>query len=294
MRTMHRTLWLISCLFLSIPAILAAAESPAPPATDSEYTITVIPFYGPEKIWALYTPFVDFLKESTGKPWTLKLFPSHEALIDGLCNGKVTVALLGPVPLAKVMSKCKAEPLAVALGKDGTPFYHSVIVSTDPAITTLDGLKGKRFGFFKGSTAAHILPRKILRQAGLNREEFEPVFFESQDQIVNALLGRKVDAAGLKETLFKKFKDEGFHILATSDPLPNFAFTAAPNLSSATRRLFVDTLLRLTPASNESDRKRMKTWDDEIKNGFIPPSDTFRSSVKDLLSVTDEIMREDR
>lgn len=295
MHTILRTLWLLLAL-VSSPGLLAAAPSAttAPAGVGSEYTITVIPFYGPEKIWALYTPFVNFLRESTGKPWTLKLYPTHEALTTGLCRGEVSLALLGPVPLAKVMARCQAEPLVVALGKDGTPTYRSFIVSTDPQVTTLEGLKGRRFGFFKGSTAAHILPRQLLRQAGLNQTDLVPVFFEGQDHIVNALLRRQVAAAGLKEALFRKFQDEGFRVLATSDPVPNFTFAAGPNVNVASRELFSETLLRLAPASNLADRTRMATWDDEIKNGFIPPTATFRGAVKDLLAITEEIMREDR
>lgn len=297
MNKILRTLWLISFL-VSVPGILAAAEleSTTPPAaaTGSEYTITVIPFYSPDKIWTLYTPFVDFLRESTGKPWTLKIFPSHEALLNGLCNDQVALALLGPVPLGKVMDRCNAEPLLVALTMDGTPYYRSVIVSTNPDITSIDGLRGKRLGFFKGSTAAHILPRKLLHQAGLNKDDFVSVFFEGQDHIVKALLSRLVDAAGLKEALFNRFKDQGLQVLAISKPLPNFTFAAAPNVSAATKKLFADTLLQLAPASSKSDNKLMATWDDEIRNGFTPPTDTFRNSVKDLLTVTNEIMRDDQ
>lgn len=297
MKTILHALMLIALLFFSTPALLGAAEaeSVAPAsAARSEYTITIIPFYGPEKIWALYTPFIDFLKETTGKPWTLKLFANHKELLDGLCDGHVALALLGPVPLGRVMAQCQAEPLVVALGADNTPFYRSTLVSSDPGLSSLEGLKGKQVGFFKGSTAAHILPRKILRQAGLDKGDFVPVFFQSQDHIVNALLSQRIAAAGLKEALFSKFKDKGLRVLATSEPLPNFAFAAAPLVSAEVRKLFVDTLLRLAPAANEGDRQRMAAWDDEIRRGFIQPTDTFRNAVKDLLTLTDEIMDEDR
>ncbi|MBA3014911.1 MAG: PhnD/SsuA/transferrin family substrate-binding protein [Proteobacteria bacterium] len=285
------------CLLIFARGSLSAAEphpDPPPQTSDSQYTITVIPFYSPEKIWTLYTPFIDFLKHSTGKPWTLKLFSSHKALIDGLCNGQVTLALLGPVPLGRVMEQCNAEPVLVALSKNDTPFYRSIIVTTDPSITSLSELKGKKLGFFKGSTAAHIMPRTILRQAGLDKNSFVPVFFEGQDHIVNALLTRQVTAAGLKETLFAKFKDDNFRALHTSGQLPNFTFAASPVAKPEIKTLFVDTLLQLAPNSNESDRQQMITWDDEIKYGFTPPTEPFLNSVKDLLGLTNVIMREDR
>lgn len=295
MKTILRRACLILCLILGPGLSAAAVPEAAPPlqTENSEYTITVIPFFSPEKIWALYTPFIDFLKQSTGKPWSLKLFPTHKTLINALCSNQVSFALLGPVPLGRVIAQCNAEPIVVAISNDGTPFYRSIIVSTDPAVTSLEKLRGKRFGFFKGSTAAHILPRQILQQSELNNDVV-PVFYEGQDHIVNALMRRQVTAAGLKESLFNRFKDNGFRVLAISDPAPNFAFAAAPGASSESKKLFADRLLRLAPAANDSEQKIMAGWDAEIRHGFIPPTSAFRNAVKDLLSLTDVIMREDR
>ncbi len=285
----------LALLLILVPPVLAGETAkPVTAAEASAYTLTVIPFYSPEKIWARFSPFVDFLKETTGKPWQLKLYPSHEALIDGFCRGESTLALLGPVPLGRVMDKCGAEPLVVALGKDGKPFYHSVVVTNDTAVTSLAGLRGKRVAFFKGSTAAHILPRQMLRQAGLGKGTFSAVFYEGQDQIVNALLAREVSAAGLKDTLYRKFQGEALHVLKTSEALPNFAFAAAPGLDRETRQLFADTVLRLAPATNDQDRKRMEPWDDEIRNGFILPPEGFQTSLRLLMAITKELMREDR
>src|SRR5574341_537506 len=102
----------------------AACQGPPPPHTGTltgsrVYTLSVIPFYGPEKIWTLYTPLITYLKKTTGLTWELKLYPNHDALIEGLCGGEITIALLGPVPLGRASMKCGVEPLLVALGRDG-------------------------------------------------------------------------------------------------------------------------------------------------------------------------------
>jgi len=274
----------------------AAAELPAPVSApnSTEYTITVVPFYTPEKIWSLYSPFIDFLKETTGMPWELKFYPNHDSLIDGLCSGKVSLALLGPVPLGRVIEKCSAEVLAVALGKDAKPFYHSVVVTSDQNILSLGDLKGKKFALFKGSTASHILPRKMLRDAGLQKSDLTLLFYESQDSIMNALLSHEVDAAGVKESLYKKFEKASIKVLRQSEVLPNFAFAAAPTLSNPTKKLFTEALFHLSPQTNEKDKQRVQAWDDEIKNGFIKPPPDFSASVQKILLISNEIMREDR
>jgi ABC-type phosphate/phosphonate transport system substrate-binding protein len=198
------------------------------------------------------------------------------------------------VPLGRANRKCGAEPLIVALGKDGKPTYRSVIVTSDAAVTALGGVRGKKFGFFKGSTAAHIVPAKLLKDAGLGPEAVELVFLESQDRIMTALLTREISAAGVKETLYRKFEKEPLRVLMISVPLPNFAFSALPSWSSQVREQFEQALLRLKPHTNTRDAATMKDWDDEIKNGFVIPADDYLPAVLNLLTTTREIMHEDR
>lgn len=291
--------WIASYLFRRIALLLcilllphiAAAETP-PKA--SPYTIAVIPFYSPEKIWLLYTPFIQYLKATTGQPWELKLYPDHDSLINELCADQVGIALLGPVPMARVNKQCGAKPFLAALSKEGKPSYHSVILTGDPAVTELTKVKGRTIGFFKGSTAAHIVPMKMLKDAGVGAGSFQAVFLESQDRIMTALLSKDISAAGVKETLYRKFKNESLRVLKQSDALPNFGFTASPRLPAAVRELFASTLLKLQPSSNARDAETTRSWDDEIKNGFVSPNDEYLTSVTRLNSVYQEVMHDIR
>ncbi|MBA4373926.1 MAG: hypothetical protein C0402_13840 [Thermodesulfovibrio sp.] len=281
----------VLCLFVLLSAGFVAADTPS--TAPSRYTIAIVPFYSPEKIWILYSPFIEHLKTATGLPWELKLYHNHNALVEDICNGQVAVSLLGPVPLGRVYAKCKAEPFLVALGRDGKPTYRSVIITGDHAVMDLNRIRGKKFGLFKGSTAAHILPLKMLKDAGLDAASFQEVFFESQDKIMTALLTRDIAAAGVKESLYLKFRREPLRELKTSDALPNFAFCAAPSLSAETRKLFSSTLLKLQPRTNPRDAETVKGWDDEIKNGFMPPAKEFLPAVLRLRQIYKEVMHED-
>ncbi len=281
--------FLLLCLCFSL-GIADAGQGAEKHTRSSEYTITVIPYYSPEKLWIKFSPLIEYLRQTTGKRWKLKLYPSHDATIDALCRGEVSFALLGPVPLARGIERCGVEATAVAIGPDGTLFYHSVIVTLDPAISSLPQLKGKKIGMFRGSTAAHVVPFKMLMSAGIGRVDIKPVYFEGQDRIMNALLGSEVAAAGVKESMLKRFADAHLRVLQTSEPLPNFAFSASPKLNSQTKELFVDALLRLKPRKNLDHRRLMLDWDDEIKNGFVQPPASYRASVMDLLSVYREVM----
>ena len=186
------TIALAIVLTIGLPTPGAAGPAPAPVRK-----LAVVPFYAPEHMWRLYTPFVEFLRRETGEAWELSLHPSHEALREDFCAGRVDVALLGPVPLGRIHRQCAGAPLLVALGPAGVSTYHAVIVTADPAIATLDALRGKEVGFFRGSTAAHAVPVRLLANAGLAPGSYRSVWLEGQDRLMGAVLARKVSAAGL-------------------------------------------------------------------------------------------------
>jgi phosphate/phosphite/phosphonate ABC transporter binding protein len=283
-------------LFITLITIALAAPgthaSQATAANPARYTFAVTPFYTPEKIWVLYSPFIDYLSKSTGAPWELKLYHNHNELIDALCNGTVSAALLGPVPLGRANSKCGAKPLVAALSNDETPRYHSVVLTNKPSISSLKHLKGMKFGFFKGSTAAHIVPAKMLKDAGVSMSEIQPVFLESQDRIMAALLSGEIAAAGVKETLAKRFSKERLKVVAVSAPLPNFAICATSSLPSSIQRQMISALTRLKPLSSSKDADLVKTWDEEIHNGFMLPGKDFLPSVIKVFELFKEIQNE--
>lgn len=283
-------LWLC---FLLFPLGAGAETPPAPPSPSSAYTLAVIPFYSPEKIWLLYEPFIQYLRSETGLPWELKLFPDHKSLLHDVCNGTVGISLLGPVPMGRANQTCGLEPFVVALDKDGNPSYRSVVLTSDPEVTSLKLMRGRKFGVFKGSTAAHILPLKMLKDAGLGTEAIQEEFYLSQDRIMTALLSKEISAAGVKEALYRKFKNEPLRVLQTSDPLPNFSFCALPSLPAVIRERFIAVLLKLQPLANADDAEVVKGWDDEIKNGFMLPTQEYLASVRKLHAIYQEITHEE-
>lgn len=276
-------------LLMSGNIIFAASSASKTAGGAALHTFAVIPFYTPEKIWTLYSPFIEYLKKSTGVEWQLKLYNTHDDLVEDICRGRVSAALLGPVPLGRANNKCGVKPLVAAIGKNGKPIYHAVILTNTPSFTSLRDLNGGKFGFYKGSTAAHIIPAKMLKDAGVAMTEIQPVFFEGQDKIMSALISGEITAAGVKEQLAKKFDNVGLKTLAISQPLPNFTICATQSLSPSVRQSLFSSLTRLKPLSSNADAETTKGWDDEIMNGFIAPDKDFLPAVKRVFEIFGEI-----
>lgn len=282
-------LLLASVLAGAVPAA-AAGPKPAGPVK----TLAVTPYYAPEKMWQLFSPVVEYLRRETGEPWELKLYPTHREMLAAVCAGDVDVTLLGPVPLGEVNETCGAAPFLVPLGKNGSPVYHSMLVTSDPSVHSAAELRGKKIGFLRGSTAARVLPLQMLRDAGLAPGSYEAVFLPSQDKLMTALLDGAIAAAGFKEALYRRFEKEHLRLLRTSDPVPNFAFGALPSQPPAFREKFVAALLKLRPRERAADAAAVKAWDDEVKNGFMLPAADFLPSVKRLHQLSRTLAHEER
>ncbi|GAM10222.1 putative phosphite transport system-binding protein PtxB [Geobacter sp. OR-1] len=285
---------LLTFLAVVFSASLAfATPDPASGARDERspatYTFAVIPYYTPEKIWKLFSPFVDHLSRVTGQSWKLQLYNNHDEFIEDMCNGRISVALAGPVPLARAYNKCGINPFLVALAKNGKPDYHSVLVTNNPDIKTIQELKGRKIGLFKGSTAAHILPVKMMQSSGIKLSDVQPVFLESQDRILSALLSGELSAGGMKESLYQRAGKGHLTVLATSEALPNFALASLPSFPAKLREQLASALLRIKPLANPRHAETVKQWDDEIKNGFAAPGKDFLPEILNLYSIYWEV-----
>lgn len=283
-----------SLLLASVACCAAPAMAAGAGPAGAPRTFAVIPYYGPEKMWQLFSPLVEYLRRETGEPWELKIYASHHQMLADVCAGKVDVTLLGPVPLGQVNETCGAMPFLVPLGKDGSPVYHSMLATADPSITSVAQLRGRKVGFLRGSTAAHVLPLLMLGDAGLEPGAYQAVFLPSQDKMMTALLEGAIAAAGFKEALFRRFEKEGARLLRTSDPVPNFAFAALPSQPPAFRQRFVAALLKLHPRESAADAAAVKDWDDEVRNGFMLPAADFLPAVQRLHRVNRALTHDDR
>ncbi|HEY5997199.1 MAG TPA: PhnD/SsuA/transferrin family substrate-binding protein [Candidatus Deferrimicrobiaceae bacterium] len=257
--------------------LLASASGAA-----ERQSLAVVPYYAPEKMWQLFSPLADYLTRKTGTAWELKLYPDQESLVHGIGKGEVAVAFLGPVPFGRVSKKTRLRPLLVARAADGYPWYRSVLVTTDPAVRTLKDIRGRSFGFFEGSTAAHVVPRRMLEDAGVAAGTYRAVFLKGQDRIVDALLKREIAGAGIKLALYDKFRSMGLVALLRSDRLPNFCFSATSALSPADEKNFVAALLSLKAESGGPDHELLRKLDDEIRHGFVPPPPGYAEAASKL------------
>ncbi len=261
----------------------AALAVEPPSAARPALRFGVVSFYSPRLMYLKYQPLVDYLTSATGQPWELVIGISYEDTVRDLCNGKLTVAYLGPFSYLRAHAACGAVPV-VKLNTGGKPTYSSVIlVRTDSPIKSVKDLAGKRFGF--GSplgTSAHLLPRAMLEEAGLHPGvDVACRYFFHHERAARAVLLGEVDACGVRDIVGETFTHRELRILARSEETANFPFVVAPGSPPALREELFNALVA-RPRADPAAAAAIRSWDEELSGGFVAATDADYAPVRRL------------
>jgi phosphonate transport system substrate-binding protein len=137
-----------------------------------------------------------------GVPTKLFTPADYDGVIQGLLGGTIDMAWLGASAYAKayLTDPEAVEPVLVKVNTDGSYGYHSIgFARKDSGITSLEGLKGKRFGFGDpNSTSGYLIPSiEIPMTTGstMNNGDYfgEVVFTGGHEQTIVAVNNGDVD-----------------------------------------------------------------------------------------------------
>lgn len=267
-------------VFLILILLLLASPVIGFTSSSEKIPIGIVPFHSPEKIWRLYSPFVDYLNKNTAYKWELRLFASHEDIKRAICADELSIALVGPFIAHKVFKQCGTEFLLLALNEDGKTGFRILIITLDDKLVSTKALVGKRIGLFKPNTATHIVTKKMLDEDGINEDNAKLMIFQTLERLVEETMIGSISAAGVRDNALKTLKNPKFKVLKTSEPVPGFVFVASGAVSKDIRRDFTKALLRLKPFKDNRDKRTVQDWDEAIKYGFILPSKDYSQQLE--------------
>jgi phosphonate transport system substrate-binding protein len=102
------------------------------------------------------------IEDALGVPTKIFAPADYNGVIQGLLGGSIDLSLMGPSSYAAVhiADKDAVSPILVKVNTDGSIGYYSIgFARTDSGITSLEGLKGKVFGFGDpNSTSGYLIP----------------------------------------------------------------------------------------------------------------------------------------
>ncbi len=144
----------------------------------------------------------DYATEALGVPVKIFTPADYNGVIQGLLGGTLDMAWLGASGYAAVYLQDPeaVTPVLVKTNLDGAFSYHSIgFARADSGITSLEDLKGKKFGFGDpNSTSGYLIPSvEIPQQTGASMENGdyfgEVVFTGGHEQTIVAVVNGDVD-----------------------------------------------------------------------------------------------------
>lgn len=226
---------------------------------------------GPKDDVKIYLPFLRYLEQNTGNKFSLRFTEKYEDTVENLGKGIIHFAALGPVNCVLAKQKYGTGCLVMGLNSEGKPEYRSVIFTRiDSSLKGIKDIKGKTFAFGdKYSTQGHIIPRKMLENAGITLKDLRGhVFTGSHANTARAVLNREYDAGAIQDNLANRLAAEGkIKIIATSKPYPSSLICYNKDVQPAVVKNVKSAFLSFRPHGKHSNI--LVDWDKtEMPNGF--------------------------
>lgn len=198
----------VIALFATIVALLIASGCNQSAADGSaggeggnaqELVFAALPAQRFAALQQSHQPLLEMLRKETGKEVRFETGTSYAAIIEGLRDGHIDIAALGPLPY--VRAKQQGADITVVVArvdeKGKAPGYHSYgITWTGSPIKTLADFRGKKVCFVdRSSTSGYLYPSAKLGALGIDPErDTIPIFTGRHDASVLAVAHRQCDA----------------------------------------------------------------------------------------------------
>jgi phosphate/phosphite/phosphonate ABC transporter binding protein len=208
-------------------------------------------------------PLIRYLTRALNIPVRIVVEHDYEALIAALKADEIDAALMGEYAFHLAQREAGAEALAVSVevGSNEAATYQSIIIAgAETPIHTLRDLRGVTIGFVEGgSTAGYLIPRRMLRESGIDPDtETQSRFYPSHPEVAEAVIAGEVDAGALHGNQLTRVlaTTQGaaakVRTVAMSAPVPKGPLAVRRGLDREVRQRLLQALLTIHDAAPEA------------------------------------------
>ncbi|MGP1373855.1 MAG: PhnD/SsuA/transferrin family substrate-binding protein [Almyronema sp.] len=232
----YSLLFLGGCTLSKTTASRSEADAPRP----ERLRFAVTDLSGLDKLEQDFGSFRQALADVLKMPVEFYPVENYSAAAPALLANELDFAFAGPSEYLLLRARAKAIPI---VGVTRSNYYTMVMTRVGSGLDTLADLKGKKVAMrTEGSTAGHIVPMKLLLDAGVNPGDYEIEMLNREG--CEALRTGQVDAWTDSHDRYVEYvetpglEDKEIQVIATSDPLPADVFVVNPSLGEG----FIQTL----------------------------------------------------
>ncbi|MFI8607781.1 putative selenate ABC transporter substrate-binding protein [Pseudomonas sp. NPDC077649] len=247
---LKHTLALAAGLALSVSAVFAQAAE--------VLKVSAIPDEAPTELLRKFKPLGAYLEQQLEMKVEFVPVADYAAVVEALAADRVDMAWLGGFTFVQTRLKTgNAVPL-VQRAEDEQ--FTSKIISADPAVKSLQDLKGKTFAFGSvSSTSGSLMPRYFMLKDGIKPEDFfsRIAYSGAHDATAAWVQAGKADGGVLNASVWDKLVAAGkvdvdkVKVIATTPPYYDYNWTVRGNLDAALQGKIKAAFLALDPANPE-------------------------------------------
>ena len=252
---------LAAAAFMGLVAVVASAFPvlrwvTQPPVSGPPLKIAFAPIFDSSEMRREFEPIRVYLEPATRRPVEMAIAPSYEGVTELLVKGEVDFASLTPfLYLDTHKALPELEVLATKL-LGGSSKYDGFLLAREEAdIRTLEDVRGKTLCYTdEKSTTGYVLPRSVLRAAGIDPDRDLAGFHRSENhlQLLRDLNAGRCDFGGTYSGNYKAAVQKGvdvsrLRVLTVTGQAPQDAICARPGAPDADKRLLTEALLAFDP-----------------------------------------------
>lgn len=263
---LKRSLALAAGLALSLSSLLVQAAD--------ELRVSAIPDEAPTELIRKFKPLGEYLEQRLGMPVKFVPVSDYAGVVEAMASDRLDLAWFGGFTFVQAQRKAPMTPL---VQREEDQKFTSKFITADPAVKTLQDLKGKTFAFGSvSSTSGSLMPRYFLQQDGIVPEQFfsRVAYSGAHDATVAWVAAGKADAGVLNASVWQKLVDAGkvdtskVRVIATTPPYYDYNWTVRGNLDPQLAAKIKQAFLDLDPAK-PADKAIL---DLQAASRFVPTS----------------------
>jgi len=254
----------------------------------------VTPYFSAQTLKAEFEPLVKYLGEQLGLPVEFRFTESYSDMIALIGGPDIHIAVLSPLSYVRAKEANPELRLLATQIANGGPTYSAYIVTrADRGFTSIEDLRGKRFGFVdEQSTSGYLYALAWMQQRKLVPKDFfsEIVYTGDHEKLIQMVASGKIDGGATSSSAYRiarleNLDDEAISILAKTGRIPYDAVVANPRLDPEMVAKIRQLILGLS--TRVAEGRRVLGGPTNI-NGFVPADDSLYEDVRDALSTLND------
>jgi len=220
--------------------------------------VSAIPDEAPTELLRKFKPLGAYLEQQLDMKVEFVPVSDYAAVVEALAADRLDLAWLGGFTFVQAHLKTgNAIPL---VQREQDAVFTSKFISADPAVKSLQDLKGKTFAFGSiSSTSGSLMPRYFMLKEGIDADTFfsRVAFSGAHDATAAWVQAGKVDGGVLNASVWDKLVASGkvdtdkVKVFATTPPYFDYNWTVRGTLDPALIAKLKAAFLALDPANPE-------------------------------------------